>query len=310
MRRRAWWLLGKAAFLLIGLGGCGGGGGGENPFRGEEKIAVDVSLRPAVEPVVEMFSRTYPQARLRVSYLPQEEAIAGLLADSFAAVVVSRPLTPAESLDLAETRIIPKRVQVAWDGIAVIGHPSRRDSTLRWDSLRTWLGRPDNPYTFVVEAGAGSSVFLYLRDSLLSGELPQAKLYRLDSLPAILDFVEKNVRAVGFVGASWVCNPRDSVSQSFLERVRVFWVAGKGRTEYYPPVAGYIRPGYYPLVRPVWALNREPRMGVATSFIAFLAGPEGQRILLKAGLFPARSPVRLIELKEEQINVGAAEEKK
>ncbi len=61
MRRRAWWLLGKAAFLLIGLGGCGGGGGGENPFRGEEKIAVDVSLRPAVEPVVEMFSRTYPQ---------------------------------------------------------------------------------------------------------------------------------------------------------------------------------------------------------------------------------------------------------
>jgi ABC-type Fe3+ transport system substrate-binding protein len=51
-------------------------------------------------------------------------------------------------------------------------------------------------------------------------------------------------------------------------------------------------------------------MGVATSFIAFLAGPEGQRILLKAGLFPARSPVRLIELKEEQINVGAAEEKK
>ena len=91
MRRRGWWLLGKAAFLLIGLGGCGGGGGGENPFRGEEKIAVDVSLRPAVEPVVEMISRTYPQARLRVSYLPQEAAIAGLLADSFAAAVVCAP---------------------------------------------------------------------------------------------------------------------------------------------------------------------------------------------------------------------------
>ncbi len=310
MRRRGCWLLGKAALLLIGVGGCGGEGGGESPFRGEQKIAVDVSLRPAVEPVVEMFSRTYPQARLKVFYLPQEEVIAGLLADSFAAVVVCRPLTPAESLDLAQTKIIPKRVQVAWDGIAVIGHPDRRDSTLRWDSLRAWLGRPETPYTLVVEAGAGSSVYLYLRDSLLSGELPKAILYRLDSLPAILDFVEKNVRAMGFVGSSWVCNPRDSVNQSFLERVRVFWVAGKGSADYYPPVAGYIRPGYYPLVRPVWALNREPRMGVATSFVAFLAGPEGQRILLKAGLFPARSPVRLIELKEEQINVGAAEEKK
>ncbi len=310
MRRKGWWHLGKAALLLMVVGGCDGGGGGESPFRGEQKIAVDVSLRLAVEPVVEMFSRTYPQARLKVFYLPQEEAIAGLLADSFAVVVVCRPLTPAESLDLAQTKIIPKRVQVAWDGIAVIGHPDRRDSTLRWDSLRAWLSRPETPYTFVVEAGAGSSVYMYLRDSVLAGETLKAKLYRLDSLPAILDFVERNVRAVGFVGASWVCNPRDSVGQSFLERVRVFWVAGKGSVDYYPPVAGYIRPGYYPLVRPVWALNREPRMGVATSFVAFLAGPEGQRILLKAGLFPARSPVRLIELKEEQINVGAAEEKK
>ena len=310
MRGKGWWHLGKAVLLLIGVVGCGGEGGGESPFRGEQKIAVDVSLRPAVEQVIEMFSRTYPQARLNVFYLPQEEAIAGLLADSFAAVVVCRFLTPAESLDLARSKIIPKRVQVAWDGIAVIGHPGRPDSILRWDSLRAWLGRPETPYTFVVEAGAGSSVYLYLRDSVLAGETPKAKLYKLDSLPAILDFVEKNVRAMGFVGASWVCNPRDSVSLGFLDRVRVFWVAGKGSTDYYPPVAGYIRPGYYPLVRPVWALNREPRMGVASSFVAFLAGPEGQRILLKAGLFPSRAPVRLIELKEEQISVEAEEKKK
>jgi len=310
MRRGRWWLLVRGVIGLVVMGGCEGGGGAESPFQGEVTIGVDVSLRPAIEQVVTMFEQTYPRAKVRVRYLPQEEAVAGLLQDSFAAVVVCRPLTQAESLELSQAKVLPKQVQVAWDGIAVIGHPSRRDSTLRWDSLYAWLSRPKSPYILVVEAGGGSSVYRYLQDSLLAGQSPQAKLYRLDSLPAILDFVEKNPRAIGFIGASWVCNPRDSASLSFLERVRVFWVARQGSSDYYPPHAGYIRPGYYPLIRPVWALNREPRMGVATSFVAFLAGPEGQRILLKAGLFPTRAPVRVIELKEQPIDWGTTKSKK
>ncbi len=286
---------------MVGItGGCGNGNA-ESPFRGETTVGVDISLRPAIEPVVMMFERTYPQARLRVRYLPQEEAIAGLMSDSLSAVVVCRPFVQAESLALMEEKIRPKQVQVAWDGVAVIGHLSRQDSTLRWDSLKAWLERPESPYVFVVEAGGGSSVYQYLRDSLLAGQAPKAKLYQLDSMPAILRFVEENVRAIGFVGASWVCNTRDSVTQTYVERVRVFWIAARGSADYYPPHAGYIRPGYYPLVRPVWALNREPKIGVATSFIAFLAGPEGQRILLKSGLFPTRAPVRVIELKEQPI---------
>ncbi len=300
MRRRGWSLLTKVVLVISAVGGCGEGGG-QSPFRGEVAIAVDVSLRPAIEPVAMMFQQTYPKANLRVRYLPQEEAVAGLLADSFVAVVVCRPFAPAESLALMEAKVRPKQVQVAWDGVAVIGHSSRRDSTLRWDSLKAWLERPESPYIFVVEAGGGSSVYRYLQDSLLAGQSPKAKLYQLDSMPAILRFVEENVRAVGFVGASWVANTRDSVTQTYVERVRVFWMAAKGSRDYYPPHAGYIRPGYYPLVRPVWALNREPRMGVASSFVAFLAGPEGQRILLKAGLFPTRAPVRVIELKEQPI---------
>ncbi len=300
MRRRVWWLLAEATLLVL-VGGCGGEGQGEGPFRGEVRIGVDVSLRPAVEQVVAMFERTYPQAKLRVRYLPQEEAVAGLIADSFAAVVVCRPFSQAESLALVESKVRPRQLQVAWDGIAVIGHPARRDSTLRWDSLRAWLMRDKNPYTFVVEAGGGSSVYRYLQDSLLGGQSPVVKLYKLDSLPAILNFVSQNVQAAGFVGASWVCNTRDSVTQVFREQIRVFWIAGEGSSDYYPPHAGYIRPGYYPLVRPVWALNREPRLGVATSFVSFLAGPEGQRILLRAGLFPVRAPVRVIELKEQPI---------
>ena len=300
MKRGVWWLLAEVVLLVGVTGGCGDGSA-ESPFQGETTIGVDISLRPAIEPVVMMFEQTYPRARLRVRYLPQEEAIAALMADSLAAVVVCRPFAQAESLALIEEKVRPKQVQVAWDGVAVIGHPSRKDSTLRWDSLKAWLERPESPYVFVVEAGGGSSVYRYLRDSVLAGQVPKPKLYQLDSMPAILRFVEENVRATGFVGVSWVCNTRDSVTQTYVERVRVFWIAGRGSADYYPPHAGYIRPGYYPLVRPVWALNREPKMGVATSFVAFLAGPEGQRILLKSGLFPTRAPVRVIELKEQPI---------
>jgi len=294
------WLVLAKAVLILGLAGCRGSER-SSPTVGEAKIAVDVTLRPALEQVVEIFRRTYPKARLQVQYLPQEQAIGGWVADSFSAVVVCRPFAEVESLALMEAKIHPKKTHIAWDGIALVVHPNRSDSLCRLDSLRAWLLTTEAPYSFVVEGGGGSSLYRYLQDSLLAGQTPQAKLYRADSLPATLSYVQRNVRAIGLIGASWVCNVRDSTAQIYRQDVRVLWVAGTGAKHYYPPLSGYIRPGNYPMLRAVWALNREPRMGIASSFVAFLGGPEGQRILLKAGLFPARAPVRVIELKEKKL---------
>ncbi|MCX8112503.1 MAG: substrate-binding domain-containing protein [Bacteroidia bacterium] len=304
------WLSGASFSLLllaeVALIGCGSDSSSQEadtPTSGRVRVAADVSLKPALDALVEQFHRTYPKAHVEIVYTSEAEAIAGLLADSFRVVIVPRTYTPEDSLALVEQKIRPKKTRLVREGIAVIGFPGRKDSTLQLDTLIAWLRNPACPYTFVIEGGGGSGILRYLRDSLLGGELPRARLYRADSAPSVISYVQANPRAIGLIGAAWVCDREDSTTQKFLKTVRLFALSGRKEQAYYYPYAGYLRPGYYPLSRDVYALSREPRMGLGSGFISFAAGPEGQRILLKSELLPAIAPVRVVEIKEEPLQI-------
>lgn len=254
--------------------------------------------------MVDQFHRIYPRAHVEVIYTSESQAVEGLLADSFRVAIVPRDYLPAESLALVEQKIRPKKTKLVREGIAVIGHPSRKDSLLPLDTLIAWLMQPNSPYTFVVEGGGGSGILRFLRDSLLGGEMPKAPLYKADSAPAAIAYVQQNPRAIGLIGAAWVCDREDSTTQKFLRSVRLFALSSRVRPkDYYYPYAGYLRAGFYPLARDVYALNREPRLGLGSGFVSYAAGPDGQRILLKSELLPAIAPVRIVELKEEPIEI-------
>ncbi|MDW8236658.1 MAG: substrate-binding domain-containing protein, partial [Bacteroidia bacterium] len=173
--RLSQWLL--AANLLF-LTACEGGASGptDTPTSGHITIAADISLKPALDPVLEQFHRTYKYAHVDVVYTSEAEAVAGLLADSFRVAIVSRPFSPADSAVLAEQKIRPKQTKIVREGIAIIGHPSRTDSLLPVDTLKAWLLNPNAIYTFVIEGGGGSGILRFLRDTLLGGKMPAAKL--------------------------------------------------------------------------------------------------------------------------------------
>ena len=60
------------------------------------------------------------------------------------------------------------------------------------------------------------------------------------------------------------------------------------------------RPPYYPLCRELYVISREGRTGLGTGFASFVAGDNGQRIFLKAGLVPATVPVRLVQTADDR----------
>ncbi|MCX7652067.1 MAG: substrate-binding domain-containing protein [Bacteroidia bacterium] len=303
------WLVARRLSLLLlaeslaWIGCTGGGADSDTSASGKVRIAADVSLKPALEPLVESFHRTYPKARIEIIYTSEAQAVDGLLADSFQVAIVARSYTPSDSIALVEQKIRPKKTKIVREGIAVIGFPERKDSTLPIDTLISWLLNPQSPYTFVIEGGGGSGILRYLKDTLLRGEMPKASLYRADSAPAVIAYVQQNPRAIGLIGAAWVCDREDTTVAKFLRTVRLFALAPRGKREFYQPYAGYLREGYYPLSRDVYALNREPRFGLGSRFVSYAAGPDGQRILLKSELLPANAPVRIVELKEEEIRI-------
>ena len=55
------------------------------------------------------------------------------------------------------------------------------------------------------------------------------------------------------------------------------------------------------MIRTWYIVSREARAGLGTGLASFLASERGQRIILKSGLVPATMPVRLVEIRSEQI---------
>ena len=45
-------------------------------------------------------------------------------------------------------------------------------------------------------------------------------------------------------------------------------------------------------------INAEGRTGLCTGFASYIAAETGQTIILKAGMLPAKTPVRVVEMKK------------
>jgi phosphate transport system substrate-binding protein len=132
-----------------------------------------------------------------------------------------------------------------------------------------------------------------------------------DSLPSyclaannneeVINFVEQNVNALGVVAVNWISDKDDSLTNGFLKQVQVVGLSQEFDTEgtdFYKPYQAYIADKSYPLVREVYAINRETFTGLGSGFIKYMS-IEGQRIVLKMGMVPATMPVRLVRTHSE-----------
>ena len=83
----------------------------------------------------------------------------------------------------------------------------------------------------------------------------------------VIDFVEKNKGAIGVVSVNWVSDKNDTISHSFLNRIKGVAVSDVGSSdpngEFYIPHPAYIAEGTYPFTREVYCINRQVYMGLA-----------------------------------------------
>ncbi len=73
-------------------------------------------------------------------------------------------------------------------------------------------------------------------------------------------------------------------------------------TEFYAPSQNNIGEGKYPLARDLYIINCQGSSGLGMGFASFVAGEQGQRIVLKSGWLPFRTPSRLIQVRKELNN--------
>jgi phosphate transport system substrate-binding protein len=301
--------------LLLLTGGCRffkGNPYSNTPTAGIITICVDETFRPVVESELDVFKAIYGYSIINSKYVPENEAFDMLLKDSVQLIVASRQLTKDETAVLNKKKLFPRQTKVATDAIALIVHPSNKDSVItinqikdilsgkitRWNQINP--SSPADPINVVFD-NQKSGIVKYLVDSICKGKFETKNVYALDYNRDVIEYTATHPSVLGFIGVSWISNSEDSLHLSFHKKIKVLAVSQdpiSDKYNSYKPYQAYMVDNNYPLTRDIYMINTEPRDGLATGFSAFVAGDKGQRIILKSGILPAVVPTRLVNIRK------------
>jgi phosphate transport system substrate-binding protein len=284
----------------------------DTPTTGRIKIGVDATYKPIAEAELMVFEGLYKYAEITPLYQPESDCFQLLKDDSVRLILASRSLRNDEKEIFASKHIIPRVLKIATDAVALVVNPANQDTILSLEAVKkvitgkitSWkqLNRESKLDAMsIVFDQKNSSIVHYMLDSICQGESITGQLYALDSNLDVVNYVARNTNALGLIGASWISDRDDTLQLSFLRKIRVVAIS---KTEpatpvnSYQPYQAYIYEGLYPLSRDLYAIDAEPRNGLATGFMSFLASDRGQRIILKSGILPANAPVRLVNVRD------------
>ncbi|MGE5424366.1 MAG: PstS family phosphate ABC transporter substrate-binding protein, partial [Syntrophothermus sp.] len=304
-------LLSLVMFTAVLLVSCGGGikpTDKDTPTTGHVRIGVDNSYALLVDAERNTFLHFYPYASIDTMSGSEADIINAFMVDSIPLMVVSRKLTPEEEARLKTQQIYPKTTMIAHDAVAFIVNKENPDTALFYDKIesifrgnvKSWKDiNPKSPLNElkVVFDSYKSANTRYFREKFNLEKLP-ATCFALENSQQVIDHVEKNKGAIGVISVNWVSDKEDTVSHTFLGKIKVVAISRPGNndpgTDFYTPHPGYVVEGYYPFTRDVYVINRQTYYGMGYGFSSFLAGEKGQLIILRAGMVPASMPLRLV----------------
>ncbi|HWS00488.1 MAG TPA: substrate-binding domain-containing protein [Prolixibacteraceae bacterium] len=289
-----------------------------DPYRnttisGSANIAVDETFRPVIEAEIDLFTGIYGYSEINARYLPEKQAIELLLSDSVRLVVASRMLSAEEISRLNKLKLFPKQLKVATDAIALIVHPSSPDTLISMKQIREILSGkisdwkqlnpalPSGPVKILFD-NEKSGIVSYMVDSVCHGNFSVTRASALDYNREVIDYVASHPGVLGFIGTSWITNKNDSLHLSFHRKIKVLSVSESDvptPENSYKPYQAYLLENMYPLSRSVYMINSEPRSGLSTGFVSFVASDKGQRIILKSGIVPAVAPTRIVNMRTD-----------
>ncbi len=255
--------------ILTGVWGCKSGAGGA---AHAVCVAGSTSVQPFAEKLAEIFMHQHPEIRVDVQGGGSSAGIQAATQGAADLGASSRELLGPEK-QLVE-------IPIAYDGIAVIVHPSNSLADLNVAQLRqifsgqltNWrdLGLPPREIDVINrEEGSGTrEAFEHL--VMGKAEVSPAAMVQ-DSNGAVREIVAGDPNAIGYISAGLVDN-----------RVKALTIEGVA------PTAENIKNHTYKLRRRFLLVSRQTPGDSCKKFVDFALSPQGQQILEKEGLVGVR----------------------
>jgi ABC-type phosphate transport system substrate-binding protein len=282
----------------------------DTPVSGNINISVDESYQPLISAEQDVFQALYQRAKVNITYTDENTAINNLLNDTVKTIIINRKLTENEAAALKQYGITPRVTKLAVDAVALVVHNENPDSMMTYEQLseimqgkiqrwNTVSGKSKPDSIIIVFDNKQSSNARFLKETFLKESAFPKNVFAVNSNAEVINYVAAHKRALGVIGVNWVSDKGDSAVNNFLEKVKVVSLAPLGsgpNPEYYKPYQAYVALKYYPLIRDVFGISRETRVGLGTGFVSFVASDKGQMIIRRAGMLPATIPVRIVNV--------------
>ncbi|RPE09913.1 phosphate ABC transporter substrate-binding protein, PhoT family [Chitinophaga lutea] len=255
---------------------------------GTIRISVDETYQPLIEAEIKVFQSLYPKTKIIAEYKPEIDCFKDLFNDSARMIIVTRDLKPEEREYFKKEKIRPQCMQLATDAVALVVNNANPDSILTMDQVRQIMtGKAEKPWQIVFD-NQNSSTVRFIQDSINKGAPLPATTMAAKTNPEVIDYITKNKNAIGVIGVNWISDTSDPKVIDFNTKVTTVKLRGDGYTDFVKPYQFYIGMKSYPLTRGMFYVLKEPYQGLGAGFATFLGGQEGQLLIGRYKLYPAR----------------------
>jgi phosphate transport system substrate-binding protein len=263
----------------------------ETVLKGNATVLVDETFTPIIEEQITIFESRY-DAKITLDSKSENEVIRAFLNDTSGIAILSRTLNDNEIKNFQNKKIVPKITKIGTDAIAFIGNKSNNDTLIALQVIVDYLqGKKDTKIKGLVFDNPNSSTVRFMTELAGISELPKEGVFSFKTNEDVIKFVSESGGMIGVVGLNWLYQP-SVASQEYLKKIDVLSVKGLKTVEYKAPTQNNIAEGTYPLARDLYIINCQGYSGLGMGFASFVAGDIGQRIILKSGLLPVRTPGR------------------
>lgn len=280
------WLPVRALLLSIALGlsVLGGCAKGTPHQTGSVLIKGSETMQPLVTMCAEDFMSKHPHVDVVVQGGGSGTGIAALFNGTVDIGMSSRDLSDKEHEHASSNGFQLREYVVARDGIAVVVHPENPLTQLSLDQLRRmFTGQIRNWHEvggvqhdiFVLARTASSGTSALFRHRVLAGENYGESVQQMPTNTAIVAEVTNQPAAIGYSGLEAV--------QAAHGRVKVVALQATSNSLPVFPTRAAIRSGSYPLARALHFYTAGEPSGQVRDFIDFCRGPQGQKLVAKAG---------------------------
>ena len=217
-------------------------------------------------------------------------------------MVTTRDLTKEELQGFEKSKIKPRVTPFAIDAIALISNKSNNDTLIALKSVIDFMqGKADPRIKGLVFDNPNSSTVRYMKELAKVKDIPATGVFSFKTNDEVIKFVSENDGMIGVVGVNWLSQPSPVMAET-IKKINILSVKGLNDTQYYSPSQNDLAEIKYPLARDLYIINCQGYSGLGMGFASFIAGEIGQRIVLKSGLLPIRTPGRKLKIRSQIIN--------